>query len=173
GGMMTEPTPPLGEDESGFTDEELDAFDDSEPIKDMAAVRRLRSQAQRLRHRLREAEANRQAAEDARAGDLARLAEYEKREVERAAAQVLIDPEDLMRYTDEATQAEFNDEFGRIVADNVVAAAKRVIAERPHLAKPQAVEKPPTDRPLESLRGGAAPESKPKTPTWSSVLRGG
>ena len=178
---MTEPrseawtasTPaPLGEDESGFTDEELDALnlDDDAPVENMKHVRKIRAQNQRMRHRLREAEANRQAAEEAHERDLAKLADLERREIERAAAEVLADPTDLLRFADEAEQQSFNDEFGSIVADNVVAAAHRLAAERPHLAK--RAFPPPTDQPVEGLKPGASPESKPKPTSWQTAIRG-
>lgn len=155
-----------------LTDEAIDelAGDDEEP-RDMAAVRRMRAENQRLRHRLREAEANRQSVEDSRAGDLARLAALEKAEIERAASAVLVDAEDLWRYVDEATQQTFNDEFGAIVADNVVEAAKKLAADRPHLAKP-VVAPPPSAQPIEGLRPGASPESKPKPTSWAAAIHG-
>ena len=111
---MTEPMPvedaPEGEEESGLTDQELDALaDDDEEPKDMRAIRKMRAQNKRSRHRLRESDANRQAAEDARSSDLARLAAYEQQAIERAAAQVLADPADLMRLADEETVRSFND----------------------------------------------------------------
>ncbi len=45
--------------------------------------------------------------------------------------------------------------------ETVVEAAKRLAAQRPHLAKPTA-DRPPSDRPIERLRPGASPETKPK-----------
>jgi hypothetical protein len=105
--VNSEPTP---EPDSELDSEVLDELaDDDEQVTDMRGVRRLRSEAKRLRMLLREEQENR-ASEQASA--LARIAEYERREVERAAAALLIDPQDVLRYTDEKTQAEFNDEFG-------------------------------------------------------------
>ena len=166
---MTEPIEPAPESDnadSELDDTAIDEAADDEPIRDMAAVKRLRQEAQRLRHLLREEQANRQSEQ---ASALARIAEYEKREIEQAAAQVLIDPQDVMRYTSAEEQAAFNDEFGAIVADTVVEAAKRLAAQRPHLAKTQ---RPPTDRPLEGLRGGASPEQQARPITWAQALRG-
>ena len=60
----------------------IDELADDNVMIDVRTAKRLRSEAQKLRHRLRESEANRQAAEDARAGDLARLANLERRAVE-------------------------------------------------------------------------------------------
>lgn len=175
---MTEVNEPIGEpipepvgEGSELDDETIDELADDDAPADMRTVRRMRAEAKKLRHRLRESEANRVSEQEARAGDLARLAELEKREVERAAGTVLIDPNDLWLHTDAKTQSEFNDEFGAIVGDRVVEAAKRLAAERPHLAKPNA-ERPPSDRPIEGLRPGASPESTPKPLSWSSAIHG-
>ena len=173
---MTEPTrepEPRSEAWTATAEPKLesDTNNDDEQLVDMKQVRKLRNENARLRHRLKEVEASMGSE---RESTLARLAAYEREAVERAAATTLIDGEDIWRYTDEATQAEFNDAFGAIVADNVVAAAKRVIAARPHLARPPSTP-PPTDRPIESLRPGATPntgEKKP-APSWHTALRGG
>src|SRR6478752_7032326 len=95
--VMTEPVEPTPEPDA-----------DDEQVLDMAHVRKLRGENKRLRHLLRETEEN-------RASDLARIATYERREAERAAATVLVDAEDIWRHTDEQTQASFNDEFGAII----------------------------------------------------------
>lgn len=134
---MTEPTPEptesaLADDEQVLLD---DVADDDEAVVDMRAVRRLRNEAKRLRHLLREEQENRASEQKHRESDLARLAAFEKRDVEREAAQVLIDAEDIWRHTDAETQQSFNDEFGEIVGDRVVEAAKRLASERPHLAR--------------------------------------
>jgi hypothetical protein len=162
--VNSEPTP---EPDSELDSEVLDELaDDDEQVTDMRGVRRLRSEAKRLRMLLREEQENR-ASEQASA--LARIAEYERREVERAAAALLIDPQDVLRYTDEKTQAEFNDEFGAVIGDRVKAAAQAIIEARPHLARSQ---RPPTDQPLESLRSGAMPEVRPKPTSWAAAIRG-
>jgi len=138
--------------------------DDDDEVLDMRAVRKLRNENKRLRHLLRETEEN-------RASDLARIAGFEKREVEREASAVLVDPEDIWR-TDEATQQQFVDsQFHEVIGDRVREAAEAIIASKPHLAKPN-TSAPPSDRPLEGLRSGAAPEGKPKSPTWASAIRG-
>lgn len=139
-----------------------DDVDDDEPVTDMKGLRKLRNEAKRLRHLLRESEAN-------RASDLARIAAYEKRAVEAAASAVLVDPTDLWVHTDEATQRSFNDEFGSITADRVVEAAKKLAAERPHLAKTQ---RPPSNQPIESLRSGAMPAEDKKPATWYGAIHG-
>jgi hypothetical protein len=82
---MTEPNEPAPEVD--------DLAADDDEVLHMRAVRKLRNENKRLRHLLRETEEN-------RATDLARIAAFEKREVEREAAAVLVDPEDIWR-TDE------------------------------------------------------------------------
>ena len=126
-------------------------------VVDMAAMKKLRRENASLRKAKQEAEA--------------RNAAYEHEAVERAASTVLIDPEDIYRYTDEETRAQFNDEFGAITADKVVETAKALAAERPHLGKPPTA-RPPSDRPVEGLRAGASPEpEKPAATSWASALR--
>ena len=173
--MTEQPTP---EPESDLEPEVIDELaDDAAPV-DMRAVKRLRSENARLRHRLREAEANRvtaeegkATAEEGRASDLARLAAMEKREVERAAEPYLADPSDLWLHTDEAAQREWVDQqFGEIIPDAVRDAARALVESRPHLAR--RATPPPTAQPLEGLRPGASPESKPKPTSWAAAIRG-
>jgi hypothetical protein len=169
---MTEPIPEPTTAAVAETEEVTTAAtdDNAEEPQTIEAAKKLRSENRNLRQRLRDAERARDEVQAAREVDLAKLAEYERREVERAAATVLVDPEDIWRHTDEATQAQFNDEFGAIVGDNVVEVAKKLAAQRPHLARPNTAP-PPSDRPIEGLRGGASPEPKKTEVTWSSALR--
>ena len=54
----------------------------------------------------------------------------------------------------------------------IVAAAKALAAEKPHLARPNAAP-PPSQRPIEGAPSGAThPQSKPAAPTWASAIRG-
>jgi hypothetical protein len=108
--MTTEPIGTPTPDDAGIDPDVIDelADDDDAPI-DVRTAKRLRSEARKLRHRLRESEANRQATEEARAGDLARLANLERRAVEHTVEDVLADPSDLWLHTDEATQQSFVD----------------------------------------------------------------
>jgi hypothetical protein len=143
---------------------ELEPDDNDEQPLDMRGVRKLRNENKRLRHLLRETEEN-------RASDLARIAGFEKREVEREASSLLVDPEDIWR-TDEATQQAFVDQqFGEVVGDRVREAAEAIITSKPHLARPPTA-RPPTDRPVEGLRSGAMPQEKPKPIGWASAIRG-
>jgi hypothetical protein len=94
-------------------------------------------------------------------------------EVKRVAGEVLHDPDDLLRHQPDMSNY-FDTEFeGVINADNVVAAAKELAAEHPHLGKPQQVTPPPTDQPVEGLRPGASPAPRPAPASWSAVIRGG
>ena len=164
--MTESPEPTQAPDEqSSLSDETIEAAADDEQVTDMRAVKRLRAENARLRHRLREAEENRGAAE-------ARLDAMRRAEVERLAGEVLVDGSDLYRHgVDE--QALFDEEFGEIVPDAVRDAARAIAEQRPHLARPPQ-GKPPTDRPVEGLRPGASPEpAKPTAPSWAQALRGG
>ena len=149
---MTEPIEPdeTGRIEVDTTAPEPEPDDDELDPRARAAIRKVNNEAHNLRTRLRE-------VEEARESDLARIAAYEKAEVERAAATVLVDPEDIWRHIDAATQETFNDEFGSIVGDRVKEAAQAIVAQRPHLARPQ---RPPTDQPIEGVARRCRPEPK-------------
>jgi hypothetical protein len=138
-----------------------------------AVLKKARSEARNLRERLHEAEQRANAAEEKYGEAAAVVSQYQLNEVKRLASEVLHDPDDLLRH-DPDMSAYFDTEFeGIINADNVVAAAKKLAAERPHLAKPiEPPPKPPTDRPIESLRPGASPGEKPASVSWSTVLHG-
>ena len=170
---MTEQPVGTPEDESSIDDETLDALvDDDNMLVDVRTAKRLRAEAKKLRHRLRESEANRAAAEEIHAGDLARLASLERRAVEQAVEGVLADPSDLWLHTSEEQQREWVDkQFGEVIPDAARDAARALVESRPHLAR--RVEPPPTRQPVEGLRPGASPEQvKPPTPSWSTALRG-
>ena len=127
---------------------------DADQLFDLQAAKRLRAENQKLRHRLREAEANRQTAEEARAASLARAAAMERQLVEHEVSELLADPSDLWAHTDEATQQSWVDQqFGELVPDAVRDSARAIIESRPHLARRTAA--PPTARPIENLRPGA------------------
>ncbi len=161
---MTESTP---------APEPADVDDSEFDPRAREALQKAQREAKNLRTRLHDTEARLRAVEDNRASDLARLAAAEKRDVEREAAQVLLDAEDLWRHTDEATQQAFVDEqFHEIIPDRVREAAAAIIAQRPHLAKPPAVTAPPTDRPLESLKPAARAVEPARETSWARLLRG-
>ena len=108
---VNEPAPdettPDPVESSELDDAAIDELADDDAPADMRAVRRMRAENKKLRHRLRESEANRVSAEDARAGDLARLAALEKREIEREAGAVLADPTDLWLHTRRSDATDF------------------------------------------------------------------
>ena len=130
----------------------------------MRTVRKLRHEAAGLRVQLKEAKAANAQLE----GAAARLAALEHAEVERIAAEQLHDGADIWRVPAEAQQDWYDEEFNQLQPDKVREAVEALIAVKPHLAKPQ---RPPTNRPIESLHGGArAPEDRQPV-TWSSALR--
>jgi hypothetical protein len=133
------------------------AADDSLNLpQNLDQARKLRSENKALRERAQTAET--------------RLAAAHHADVERIAGEILIDPTDVWTAQPDMS-AFYDDEFGQITADKVVAVAKELAAAKPHLAKPPSAP-PPTDRPIEGLRPGAAPEVKTTTPSWSSAIRG-
>src|SRR5262245_28165283 len=144
--------------------------DDNEPA-DMATVRKLRRENAGLRERAHTAEERAHALEESYGEAAAIVTSMQRAEVERLASSVLHDPGDLLAHQPDLA-SYYDDEFKTITADKVVEAAKALAAQKPHLGKPPAVApRPPTDRPIESLRSGAMPDAdKPKPITWSSVL---
>lgn len=160
---MTTPDPTPTVTEDGPVVVPTPAPDDDSPL-DLAAARKLRSENKSLRDRLRTTETDLEAA-------VTRLAAAQHAEVERLAAEHLVDPSDIWRAQPDL--AAFTDEeFRSITADRVVETAKALIAEKPHLAKPVTPTAPPTDRPIEGLRSGARPEATPTETTWAQALRG-
>lgn len=134
-------------------------------------LQKVRREAANYRTKLREVEARAGTGEDYEA-TLARLATLERAEVERQAAEVLIDPSDVYRYSDPETQQSFFDaQFGSIARDPIIETAKRIASERPHLARDTTPKAPPSQQPLEGLRAGASPESRKTEVSWASALR--
>jgi len=127
------------------------------------ALKKLRQENHSLRTRLRDSEEQVGIAS-------ARLTAHHRAVIEAAAkAAGLLDPSDFTAHHPDPN--EFVDEFADVVPDRVTEAARALLEAKPHLAAPPA-GRPPTDRPLKSLRGGATPEDKPKpAPSWSSVIR--
>jgi hypothetical protein len=142
------------------------------------AARKLRSEARSLRQRLHAAEdeiAKRDAEIAKRDTDIERLvtqaAARQRADIEAAAAEVLVDPQDVWRVDPERQQQFYDEQFGEISRDSIMAAAKELAASKPHLARPNATP-PPSAQPIEGLRPGASPEVKPKATSWSAALRG-
>lgn len=157
---MTEPIEPTPEGEI-----RVEAPTGEEPVDDEVAdlqtLRKVRREAASLRQRLH-------ALETEHEGTVTRLSAMEHAEVERIASEHLIDPTDVWRQQPDL-QSYYDEEFQQIVPDKVREATAAIIQSKPHLARPQ---RPPTDQPVEGLKPGASPETKPKPVTWSSALRG-
>jgi hypothetical protein len=172
--MTTEPVPDadgvihVDTDEPGLDPQVIEQLADDAPA-DVRTMRRLRSENARLRHKLRESEANRGSSDEA---TLARLAAMERQLVEHEVAEILADPADLWAHTDEETQQAWVDrQFGEVIPDAVRDSARAIVEARPHLARRATA--PPTERPLEGLKSGAMPAgSQSKTPSWTAVIRG-
>jgi hypothetical protein len=132
----------------------------------VAALKKLRSEAKGLRDRMH--------VKDEEIGRLsAQLLAHQRADAERIASEQLLDGTDLWRHASEETQQQFVDEqFAEVIPDAVRDAAAAIVEARPHLGRP-ATAPPPTDRPVEGLRSGALPETKPPSaPTWAGAIRG-
>ncbi|KDF01934.1 hypothetical protein Y900_024145 [Mycolicibacterium aromaticivorans JS19b1 = JCM 16368] len=169
---VTPPAPPspagmprqITQEQQAAADDDLDL--DDEPDDDNSLdpdrrLRRARNEARNLRGRLRDTETERDALTAVVDG-------LRRSEVQRLAAAELADARDLL---DRHAVADFLDEAGHVDPAKVSAAARALIADRPHTAAPPVVTAPPTNRPLESLRPGASPEMQPQETTWASALR--
>lgn len=170
--MTTEPTPEPDADgvihvdsaQAEPADVEVPDTDDVEVPDTIEAARKLRSENRSLRQRLHTAEADVEKL-------VTQQAAWQRAEIERTAAEVLVDPADVWRIDPDTQQSFYDQEFGEISVDGVVSAAKKLASEKPHLAKPNTAP-PPSKQPIEGLRGGASPEPKKTETTWSSALRG-
>ncbi|GEE01119.1 hypothetical protein nbrc107696_15650 [Gordonia spumicola] len=135
----------------------------------VADVRRLKRENQALRARAKTAE--QQAADLAARYDAAQRAD-----VIRLAGEHLDDAEDLFRFHDPEAGAlmdALRADDGTIDADLVAEHAARIVEARPKLGVDYQPEptRPPTDRPVESLRPGASPADAPATgASWQQVI---
>lgn len=127
-------------------------------------VRKLRKESANYRTKLREAETEIGAA-------AAQLDAMRYREVERLAAEHLRDPADVWQAQRDMA-AYLDDEYGTVDPDKVAEAAQSLVTEKPHYAADKQAAPPPTNRPIEGLRGGATPGdySGPTQPTWADVI---
>lgn len=122
-------------------------------------IRKLRKESQRLRDRLHAAELDAERA-------ITQLGAMQHAEIERLAAEHLVDPGDVWR-----AGTDFTNDLGEVDPEAIAEAAHALTAEKPHLAKPQSAP-PPSDRPVEGLRPGASPAAEPTPkPSWQSVIR--
>ena len=161
-----EPEPPQvpSSPESATAPEPDDVADDELDPRTAAYVAKLKRECQQQRARARDAEEQLGAVS-------ARVDVQTREQVAQAAAQAgLIDGNDL--FLAHPDPNEFLDEqFRDVVEGKVRDATEKLLESKPYLGR--TTGRPPTDRPLESLRPGASPEPKaPKTPSWSQALHG-
>lgn len=151
---MTEPIEP-----SAPSDDAAAADADGEQI-DLEAARKLRSENRNLRSRLK-------AAEEGQEANLAFRAMHERNVIEAAARNAgFIDPDDFIALHPDGS--DLVDELDQVVEDKVAAAARAILEQKPYLGRST---RPPSDRPIESLRSTYEQDRKP-TPTWAQALRG-
>ncbi|BDB45385.1 MULTISPECIES: hypothetical protein [Mycobacterium] len=140
----------------------VDHGDDSLDLpQNLEAAKRLRSENRNLRERLRTLESDYEAA-------VTRYDAMQMNEVQRVAAEHLIDPADIW-----TTGKDFYDEYGMPDPEKIATAATTLLTEKPHLGtnyKPTPA--PPSDRPIEGLRPGATPSdyTPEPQPTWSEAI---
>lgn len=132
--------------------------------ENLEAAKKLRAENKKLRDRLRALETDHEAA-------VSRLDGMRHAEVERIAAEHLIDAADIWTAAQDVNNLV--DDDGLVDAGKVSEAAQALVAEKPHLGasyRPQ--NRPPTERPIESLKPGASPSrGQHSTPTWADVFR--
>jgi hypothetical protein len=162
---MTEPTTPA-DDTTDLTGGPNGAPDVSADEPDNPAVprdvRQLRRENKTLRERAKAAEAELETRST-------QLAAMRRAEVERLAGSDLIDPSDL--WSAHPDVDGFLTEDGTIDPTKVAEAAQAITTAKPHLAADKPVSRPPSDRPIESLRPGASSDTRPAQPTWADALR--
>lgn len=152
--------------------------DAQEPVENLEHLRKVRSENQKLRAKLRELEPLAKKAQEA---DEAAKSKEQKAE-ERALAAEKREQETLERYTRMEVAVQYGippddiDFIGSGTREEMDSRAQRIAAKNAAASKAQP---PPTDRPVEGLRPGATPEPpKPADdsyptewqPTW---MRGG
>jgi hypothetical protein len=157
---MTEPTSSPAPTEAPVEQPQSDSLSLTENLE---AAKRLRSENKTQRERAKAAETELEATK-------AQLAAMRRTEVERLAGAELIDPADL--WNAHADVAEFLTDDGTIDAGLVNEAAQAITAAKPHLAAEKKTSPPPSDRPVEGLRSGATPDTRPSpAPTWAEAIR--
>lgn len=176
---MTEPIEPTGEDTATWSQEpapEPPPVGDGEPaaedeVSDDELDPRTRAYVGKLKREAQQQRAARRELEEQLGATAAHLEVHNREKVAAAAAAAgLINGEDLFlaHSPDEFLDEQFRD----VVGDRVAEATKALLAAKPYLGR--TVGRPPSERPIESLRPGASPEPKPDTGTsWSAALHGG
>jgi hypothetical protein len=127
-------------------------------------VRKLRKESANYRTKYREAATDLEAA-------ASQLGAMRHAEIERLAAEHLKDPSDVWRAQADPS-AFLDEEFGTVDPAKVTEVAQSLVTEKPHYAADKRVAPPPTNRPIEGLRGGATPGDYTGTPepTWADVI---
>lgn len=138
---------------------------DEQVAADIESVRALRAENKSLRDRAKTAETNLEQA-------TAQVDGFRRQALEQAAGKALRDPADF--WTEGTSVAGFLNDEGAIDQDAVSAHLDQLISSKPHFAADPEPSKPPSQRPIESLRAGASPShlEKPEPPKWSDVIRG-
>lgn len=136
--------------------------DEPNELHDLERARQLRSENKTLRGRAKDAEAERDTLRG-------RVEAMQRSEITRVAGDFLTDPDDI--FHSGASIADFLDDDGNVDPAMVMNSSTDLIGEHPHWAKGYAGHKPPSNRPVESLKSGAdAPYWKPAAPSWSDVI---
>jgi hypothetical protein len=156
---MTEPTPDAPD--ANATPDVGTADDSLDLPQNLDQAKNLRSENRALRQRMKAAEEGFEQAS-------AQLTAMRRNEVERVAADHLVDPSDFWNaHTD---VDGFLTEAGTVDPARVTEAAQEITAVKPHLAAPQKITAPPSDRPVEGLRSGARPDARTSGPTWAEAI---
>ena len=157
---MTEPTAPA--DESTAPAQNYAPADDSLDLPhNLDQAKNLRSENSALRQRMKAAEESFEQANT-------HLTAMRRNEVERLAADHLVDPSDLWNAHDDVNG--FLTDDGTIDVGKVAEAAQGIVSAKPHLAAEKKASPPPSARPIEGLRSGTRPDAVTTTPTWSEAI---
>lgn len=144
---------------------QLNDLSDEQLAANLDAVRQLRSESKKLRERAKLAESGLETAS-------AQIAGLQREKLVDAATGALKDPADF--WTEGTTVSSFVND-GKIDQDAVTEHLDQLLKDKPHFAaEPAEPPRPPTERPIASLRAGASPANmtKPEPPKWSDVIRG-
>lgn len=134
----------------------------TDDLHDLDRARQLRSENKTLRGRAKDAEAERDTLRG-------RVEAMQRSEITRVAGDFLTDPADI--FHSGASVADFLDADGNVNPEMVMASSTDLIGEHPHWAKGYTGNKPPSNRPVESLKAGTdAPYWQAKAPSWTDVI---
>ena len=146
-----EPQEPTGDGEpAAQSPEPTEASDRRGDAPSWAEIRRLREEAGKRRHALREVEAERDRLRD-------RVEAADRAEVERLLADRLVDPSDI--WSNGVQLSDLHDDEGNLDAEKVTEAAAKLIERKPHFATAG------TD-----FHGGVR-QPVPRAPSFGSALK--